>query len=801
MAKFWQDMRYGARLLMRFPGVTAAALVALALGTGVNTALFSIVNAVLLKPLPFPDSDELVQVWRSELPRLQFGSASYPRYVDWRARNRVFDEMGAYAPGSLTLTGRDAPERVAGGRATASFFRTLAAPPVIGRYIADDEDTPGGDKVIVLGEQYWQRRFGADRGLIGETLTINGTPHTVIGIAPAIFNDMWRADAWVPLALAVDQNLRGSNFLVVVGRLKEGARLEQVQPALAELAAEMTRDYPQDRYGFFTLPLHEVLTRGPRQALWILLGATGLVLLIACANVANLILVRAVTRQREMAVRSALGAGQGRIVRQLVTETVLLALLGGTLGLALAAGLLRIFALVAPSNFPRLNAIVLDGRVLAFSFGVAALAGLIAAVLPALHAARSQPSDALREGSRGATASGARAMSRLLVIGEIAMAVMLVAAAGLTLRSFQQLMQQDLGFHTRGVLTFTISINDARQADGVVLAQFFDSFETRLRSVPGVESAGAINMLPIAQTGMNAPVRIPERVIPPEESPLAELRVVTPGYFQSVGITALAGRLPDARDLMDGPPVVAVNETLASQLWPNESPSALIGRRLGSGFDNDGIWREVVGVVRDVRSRRPDAPPDPELYVPFVQFPVSSLAFTVRSSGSPESLVPAIRQELAQLDPTLPLASVRSFDEVVATATRNPRLYSVLTAIFGILAAALAIVGIYSVMAYTVTQRTRELAIRSALGASTNGLLRLILREGFIMSAIGIAAGLAGAFGASRLIRALLYQVSPTDPSVFALTAAAVAGAAVVGYVIPAFRASRVEPAVALRSE
>jgi putative ABC transport system permease protein len=801
MDTLWQDIRYGARLLIRFPGVTAAALVALALGTGVNTALFSIVNAVLLTPLPFPDAHELLQVWRSELPRLQYGSASYPRYVDWRANNRVFDEMGAYAPAGLTLTGRDAPERIGGARATASLFRTLAAPPLVGRYISEEEDSPGGPRVIVLGEQYWQRRFARATNIVGQALTIDGEPHTVIGIAPAAFTEMWRVDAWVPLARAVDQNTRGSNFLVVVGRLKEGRVEAEARTGLAELAADMSRRYPDDRYSFFTMSLHEVLTRGPRQALWILLGATGLVLLIACANVANLILVRAVTRQREMALRTALGAGQGRLVRQLITETVMLAIAGGVLGIGLAAALLRIFALVAPANFPRLNAIGFDDRVLAFSLVVATLAGLIAALGPAWHAARSQPGDALREGSRGTTAGRARTISHVLVMGEIAMAVMLVAAAGLTIRSLQRLLDQDLGLDTRGVLTFTVSITDQRQNDAPAVARFFRSLEERLRGLPGVEAAGAISMLPIAQTGTNGPVRVPERVIKPEESPLAEMRVVTPGYFAAVSVPVLAGRLPDARDLPEGPPVTAINETLARALWPGVAPAAVIGRRIASGFDVDNRWREIVGVLRDVRSRRPDAPPDAEMYVPHSQASFPSMAFTVKTAGSPEALAPAIRRELAALDPMLPMASVRTFEEVIATATRNSRLYSVLTAVFGALAAALAIVGIYSVMSYTVAQRMRELAIRAALGASHRGLLGLVLREGFVMTAVGIVLGLAGAFGAARLIRALLYQVSPTDPFVFAVTAAAVAGAAALGYVVPAFRASRVEPAVALRSE
>lgn len=800
MDRLWQDVRYGARLLLRFPGVTSAALLALALGTGVNTALFTIVNAVLLTPLPFPDAAKLVQLWRTELPRLQFGSALYPRYVDWRSRNRVFDELGAYSPGGLTLTGRDEPERLAGGRATASFFRVLGAAPIAGRYVADEEDQPGGPKVVVLGEHLWRRRFGG-ANIIGSPLTIDGAPHTVIGIAPGVYAEMWRTDAWVPLARTVDQQTRGNNFLVVVGRLKDGLTLEQAQPAMADLAAAMTRDYPDDRYGFFMMPLHEVLTRGPRQALWILLGATGVVLLIACANVANLLLVRAVTRQKEMAVRTALGADRWRLGRQLMTETVILSLAGSALGLGLAAGLLRLFELVAPANFPRLAAIGLDGRVLSFSLGVATLTGFLAAVLPALQAARAEPSDALRESSRGATARRARTLSRLLVMAEIAMAVMLVTAAGLTIRSLQQLMQQDLGLTTRGVLTFTISITNGRQNDLAAVTQFFGRLEERLRGIPRVQAVGAINMLPIAQTGTNSPIRLPDRVIKPEESPLAELRAATPGYYEAVSVPVVAGRLPDGRDLATGPPVTTINETLARQLWPGESPAAIVGRQIGTGFDQRNTWREIVGVTRDVRSRRPDVPPDAELHVPYAQFPLPSMVFTVRTSASPESLVPLIRRELAQLDPSLPIASVRTFEDVIAGATWNARLYSVLTTLFGVLAAALAIVGIYSVMSYTVAQRTRELAIRSALGASNSGLLQLVLREGFILSAVGIGVGLVGAFGASRLIRALLYQVSPTDPTVFALTGVGVALAAVLGYLLPAFRASRVEAAVALRSE
>ncbi len=372
MDRLWQDIRFGARLLVRFPGVTAAALVALALGTGVNTALFTIVHTVLLQPLPFPQADELVQVWRTEPPSLQFGSASYRRYVEWRARNRVFVETGAWAPSALTLTGREAPERIAGGRASASFFRVIAESPLAGRWFSDDEDRVGAPRVVVIGEPFWHRRFGASPAVLGSMLTLDGHAHTVIGIAPASFTETWRADVWVPLAMRVDPAQRG-NFLLVFGRLRPGTSLDQARQGLDELAVEMAAAFPDDRYGFNAVALHDVITRGPRQALWILFGTTAFVLLIACANVANLLLARAVTRQREMAVRSALGAGRARLLRQLITETGLLSIAGGALGLGLAVALLGAFTLLAPANFPRLGSIGLNPLVLVFSLSVALL--------------------------------------------------------------------------------------------------------------------------------------------------------------------------------------------------------------------------------------------------------------------------------------------------------------------------------------------------------------------------------------------------------------------------------------------
>jgi predicted permease len=441
-----------------------------------------------------------------------------------------------------------------------------------------------------------------------------------------------------------------------------------------------------------------------------------------------------------------------------------------------------------------------------FSSAVALVCGFIAGVLPALQVARAEPSDALREGStRGATAGRARAASRLLVMSEVALAVMLVATAGLTVKSLQQLTRQDLGLTTQNVLTFSVSVPSGPQTPGAQggsrVAQFFDTFEERLRGLPGVASVGAINMLPIAQTGTNGQVYLRDRQLKPDEAPIAEFRVVTPSYFNSVGVKVVAGRALDVRDTADTAKVLVINETLARVLWPGQTPAAALGQFMGTGFDDGSIFREVVGVVHDVRSRRIDAPADAETYLPLAQYPLPTMTYTVRTMNRAEALVPLVRDALGELNPELPLAGVRTFEELLTGATRTSRMYSVLTALFGVLAASLAIVGIYSVMSYTVAQRTRELAIRSALGASGQGLLALVLRDGFVMAAIGIVVGLAGAVAASRLLRALLYQVSPTDPVVLAATTAGVALAALLGYFVPAMRASRVQPAVALRGE
>jgi putative ABC transport system permease protein len=801
MVELFRDLRQGFRLLLRAPGFAATAVLTLALGIGATTALFTVVDAVLLDPLPFPDSNKLVQVWRSELPSLTYGSASYPRYLDWRRGQRPFTDLGAWAPRGMTLAGPEGPERVNGATASASFFRVVGASPVVGRWFVDDEDQKGGNKVAVIGEGLWRRRFQASPSVIGTGVQIDGEPYTIVGVAPAAYAEVWRPEIWIPLGLVADAGNRGSNYLISFGRMRDGMTIDAARSSLADLAMQMTREHPDDEYTFTARPVHEVVTEGATRGLWVLLGATSLLLLIACTNVANLLLARSVVRERDLAIRASLGAGRRRLFGQVMGETIALGIMGSVVGIGLAWGLLRIFVTLAPPNFPRIAAIALDQRVLLFSLVVAVTAGLIAGLAPALHLLRSDLNGVMRSGSRGATAGRARAASRMLVVAEVALALALVTTAGLMVKSLLRLQAQDLGLTAEKVLTFGIGLPPFVAADNPAIVRFQTGFFDRLRAIPGVTHTGAINMLPIAATGNNGTVRRAGQVDPRDGVPVTEMRIVMDGYFDAMGVRLLAGRSIEARDDDGNPAVVVVNDALASRLWPTLDAAGVIGQRLHTGWESDGATREVIGVVAAVRSRRPDASPDPELYVPFRQVPSPTMSYVVRSTGDPSALTGQIRAMLGQMTPHVALAAVRTFDDVVTTATRTSGMLSWLSVLFGGLAAALAILGIYSVMSYTVAQRQRELAIRAAIGASRSSLLSMVLREGLLLSAAGIAAGTIVAVAASGVLRSLLFEVSATDPAVFVASALGLAAIALAGYLIPATRAARVAPADALRSE
>ena len=530
-------------MLWRAPGFAVTASLTLALGIGATTTLFSVVHAVLIAPLPFPDSGKLIQVWRAELPALTYGSASYARYLDWQAAQRPFTEIGAWTPRGMTLGGESGPERVSGAVASAAFFRVLGATPVAGRWIGDDEDRPGGEPVAVISDGLWKRRFRGDAAVVGTTIRLDGEPYTVIGVAPPGFDELWRREVWTPLGRVADASSRGDSYLLVFGRLRPAATLASARSDLAELAAQMTRDYPEDDYTFTARELHEVVTEGASRGLWVLLAATALLLLIACTNVANLLLARELVRERDLAVRASLGASRGQLVGQVMGETVALGLLGSAAGLGLAWALLRAFVATAPATFPRLAAIGLDGTVLLFAAGVALVAGLAAGLAPAVHLLQSDVNAVVRAGaSRSATVGRARSASRLLVVGEVALALALVTTAGLLTKSLLRLQDQGLGMTRAPVLTFTVGLPPLVAANDAAIVRLQNSFLERVRAVPGVTEASAIDMLPVAATGHNGPVLRANQSDPRDGVQVTEVRVVMDGYVETMGLTLLAGR-------------------------------------------------------------------------------------------------------------------------------------------------------------------------------------------------------------------------------------------------------------------
>ena len=801
MAAFLRDLRLGFRTLRRAPVFGVTVIVTLALGIGATTALFTVVNAVLLDPLPFPQSRQLVQVWRSELPALTYGSASYLRYLDWRAHQRTFTDLGAWAPRAMTVTGRGEPERVNAAVASASFFRVVGAAPALGTWIPDADDSAAGRRVAVISHAYWQRQFGGADTVLGQSLTIDGQPFSIVGVAPDGYTEAWRPDVWVPLGLVGASTNRDSNFLQSFGRLRDGTSIDDARLSLAELATVMQRDHPEDKYGFTARPLHEVVTETASQGLWVLLGASGLLLLIACANVANLLLARSVVRERDLAVRASLGGSRARLLGQVAAESLALGIAASITGAGLAWLIVRLFVALAPANFPRIDAIAIDWRVLVFAGGVAIFTALAAGIAPALHLLRANLNDVTRAGGgRSLTSGRARLASRALVVLEMSVAVALMAAAGLLAKSVMRLESQDLGFTRAPVLTFSVGLPPLTAPDNDTAVRLHDEFLTRVRAIPGVTHASAISLLPIARTGTNGPVRRADEAPDAQSVPVTEYRAVMDDYFGAMGIEMIAGRGIRATDRTDAQNVAVLNETLARRLFPGVDPPQMIGRQVRIGWLR-GAASEVIGVASSVRSRRPDAPPDPEIYVPFSQQPQLTLTYVVRSAGDVSALTGAVRSVLASVAPEVPLAGVRTLGEVVSTATRQSRLITWLSVVFGVLAATLAVLGVYSVLSYAVAQRNREFAIRAAVGASRLQLVTMVLREGALLSGVGIVAGTVLALQASGLLRRLLYGVSETDPAVFVLAAAGLAVAAAAGYLIPAARAARTDPIVALKAD
>jgi putative ABC transport system permease protein len=803
-----QDIKFGLRTFIRQPGFALTAALAIALGIGANTAVFSVVYAVLLKPLPYPNPEQLVYI-NDTYPAVRNASVSLRKYFELRDKNRTLAALGAGSPSRLTLTGTGDPEEVVGYQMSATLFRALQVRPVLGRFFTDEEDRPNGPRVIVLSEGLWRRRFGGDPQVVNSPLAVNGEPHVVVGIMPNDSSYPARTEAWVPLALSLDSAPPG-NFLRLVGRTRPGISLEQAKVDLQALTAAYNRQYGIARDTAVS-SLQEPGRSARRKQLLILQAAVAFVLLIACANVANLLLARSVSRERELAVRTAIGAGRLRIVRQLLTESLLLSLVGGVLGVLLAGWLIRLFVSLAPPTFPRLALLGIDTGVLAFTLALATVTGLLFGLTPILRGMDTNPNDALREGARSGMSPRARVSTRVLVVSEVALALVLAVGAGLMVKSLLRLQGETTGFNPQGLLSFEVSLRGTKYQDSTLggdgnqtstkVAEFLRRAVETVRAIPGVRAAGAINMLPLVTFGFNGGFRIDGQPPFPDDgrAPIVEFRMVTPGYFEAAGVPLKAGRLFTDRDTAASPPMVIINETMAKRFWANASP---VGSSVWLAIDDRETLREIVGIVGDVRSARLDLPPVPETFVPHQQAPVGGMGILVRTvRGDPHAVVPAIRERIAALDPDLPLTRVRTMEDVVYESTGDTKLSSTLTAIFALLAAVLASLGVYSVISYSVAQRTRELGVRVALGADGRRVAGLVVKEGLLLAGAGIALGIAGALVLTRSLETLLYEVSPTDPLVLAGTCLGVLLVAFVACYLPARRAMKVDPMVALRAE
>jgi len=804
IASLWQDLRYGARMLFKNPGFTLIAVITLALGIGANTALFSVVNAVLLRPLPYREPDRLVIFW--EQAGGMIASLAYLNFVDLHARNDVFEKGAAYRRDSFNLTGAGAAERLSGRMVTAEFFETFGKPPARGRDFTTADDAPDAAPTAILSNAYWQRRFGGDEKLIGGQITLNNRSFTVIGVAAADFQFGSGADVFVPLGLYADRyKERGEHpGIFAVGRLKPNVSVTQARADLDAIMAALGAQFPdsnKDRHTYMEL-LYDNTVQEVRPMLYILLGAVGFVLLIACANVANLSLSKAAARRKELALRSALGAARGRIARQMLTEGVLLSVIGGALGALLAVWGTGALIAFVPEGIPRLAEAGVDWRVLGFTLALSVLTGLLFGLAPAWQAARLDLNEILKEGGRGSTGARARARS-LLVVAEIALALVLLVGAGLMIRSFRSLQQVETGFTAKQLLTMNFALTVTPDEAGKARV-FLDQLEDRLRRLPGVQAAAISNGLPFAGAVEDSFFLAGENTTDPRAAKIAVVYLTSPDYLQAMGIRLLRGRYFTPQDRADSAPVAVIDETLARKHFPHTDP---LGQRL---TDLDVEPAEIVGVVGHVKHAGlvGEAPVENQIYLPLAQVPppklprvAGRLNLLVRTTGDPLGVVAAVRGQAQALNANQPIYNARTMEQIVAGSIAGDRFSLALFALFAGLALALATVGVYGVMSNTVGQRTHEIGVRLALGAQPRRVLRLILNQGLRLTLIGIGAGLLVSFALTRLMQRLLYGVSPTDPLTFAGVALLLTLTALLACWIPARRATKVDPLIALRSE
>jgi putative ABC transport system permease protein len=802
MDTFFQDLRYAVRTLRRTPAFTFAAVACLALGIGANTAIFSVIDGVLLRPLPFRDPSSLVMVWETDPSQGRDRNVVSPaNYLDWRAQNSTFSEVGSYIDWRANLTGIDEPVEVARAIATATFFRVLDVAPELGRVYTLEEDAPNGPNVVVLSHRLWERHFGARRDALGARLELDGRPFTVIGVMPATFGiEGSRAELWTPMQLdpAVDYRTRTGRYLTSVARLKPGVTAERAQADMSAIARRLEAAHPifNRGWGANVVPMYEQVVGGVRRALLVLAGVVAFVLLIACANVANLLLARSTARTREVAVRAALGAGRGRMVRQLLTESVVLSALGGAVGLLLAYWGVQGVKALAPRGVPRVASISIDGWTMAFTLVVALVTGLLFGLVPALQAGRGNLQTVLRDGSRGSTSSGrARAV---LVAAQVALSLVLLIGAGLMLRSFARLQAVDPGFDPEGVLTGRVQLAGQRFRASSAATAFFGQLLDRVEKVPGVEAASAINWLPFGGDGSATSYWIEGRPVPPPGNEfVADVRAVDPRYFRTMRIRVKRGDPFDARANTESPKQVVVNEAFVRVHFPTSNP---IGEHVLMPWD-DTLRAEIVGVVADTKHAGLDSLAKPMIYWAMKQFPTNFMTLVVRTSGDPMRLAPAIAREVRALDANQPFADPKPLDAYLSQSVAQRRFSMTLLGVFSALALVLAALGIYGVLAYSVAQRTREIGVRMALGARDSTVAGMVVREALRVVGVGLAIGVAGAVALTRVLTTLLYDVSPTDPLTFTGVTLALGAVAVTASYFPARRAARVDPIVALRQE
>ena len=823
MGTLLQDIRIATRMMMKNPGFSLVVVLTLALGIGANTAIFSVVNAVLLRPLAYKDSTALVKIWgkldKEGISRMWF---SEPEYWDLHDRNQSFSELGAYSLGdSANLTSSDSPPvQVSTPAATATLFQLLGVQTALGRIFTVDEDQPGRNHVAVLSFALWKSQFGGDPQMLGKSIQLDGQRYSIVGVLSKDFSLGGKHDLWVPMGLdrTKPQN-RGSHFMHVTARLKPGVTLGQVSAELdrfaAQLAVENPNNYPASGgWGMFVVPLKDQIVGNVRPALLVLLGAVAFVLLIACVNVANLLLAQASAREKELSIRSAMGAGRARIIRQFLTESMVLAGVGGALGLFLAYWGVTALRSLVPANVPRMDEVSVDPAVLGFTLGISLLTGLVFGLAPAWHVGRANLQDTLKEtGQSTSAARGTRRLRGMLVVSEIALAVLLLVGAGLMIRSFQHLLEVSPGFRPQHLLSMKLSPPAKTYPDGAPLHTFYQELLNRVKAVPGVQAAGAVSELPLSESYSSGGTFVEQTSVTdlPRYAPLnnlryieADYRTAAPGYFEALQIPLERGRFLTDADTADAPFVAVVDRDFVRRFWPNEDP---IGKRISINTVPNSKplmpqWCTVVGVVGHVKHYGPDVEGREQAYFPLAQSPFfRSMYLAVRTTLEPTSVTNAIRQQVFAVDKNMPIYEVSTMDQLLSNSVVQPRLNLTLLVAFATLALGLAAVGIYGVMAYTVTQRTHEIGIRMALGAQRQDVLRQVLTEGARLAALGLALGLSGSLAATRLIATMLFGVKPNDPLTFAAVAVILGSVALAACYILSRRATRVDPMVALRYE